>query len=164
MFFKKKYNMDMNTANQTLQNVFAACNQQPNTIPFDKLMLKGLAQTALVSACKWIAAAFLVLVLVSPLAFQSSDFSVSSKGFRESIAITDHQLYADEFKMVLNGSDIDYNNIYAKKPDGTFVFPSSINVANDTLIVTIPYEGVSLNIYIPDKNGKVLQAILSERN
>lgn len=163
MFFRKKYNMDMNTANQTLQNVFAACSQAPNTVPFDKLMLKGLAQTALVTACKWIAAGFLLLILVAPLAFRNSDFSVSSKSFRESISITDHQLYEHEFKMVLNGSDVDYDNIYAKKPDGTFVFPSSVNISNDTMIVTIPYDGISLNIYIPDKNGKTLQAILSER-
>ncbi|MFT3984939.1 MAG: hypothetical protein QM697_13610 [Lachnospiraceae bacterium] len=161
MFFKKKYSMDRNTANQTLQNVFAACNQPPNTIPFDKLVLKGLAQTALVKVCKWSAFCFLLLVLLAPLAFQNSEFTVSSKGFGQRIAIENHRLYADHFIMQLSGGSIDYENIYAKKPDGTVVFPVSADP--DSGSVVIPYDGNSLNIYIPDNSGNVLQALLSER-
>lgn len=161
MFFKKKYSMDMNTANQTLQNVFAACNQQPNTIPFDKLVLKGLAQTTLVKFCKWSAAVFLLLVLLAPLTFRNPDFIVSSKGFGQQIAIEDHQLYEDHFIMRLSGENVDYDNIYAKKPDGTVVFPSSADPSERSVV--IPYDGSSLNIYIPDNSGNVLQALLSER-
>lgn len=161
MFFKKKYSMDMDTANQTLQNVFAACNQQPNTIPFDKLVLKGLAQTTLVKGCKWSAAGFLLLVLLAPLAFRNTDFTVSSRGFGQQIAIEDHQLYENYFIMRLSGENVDYDNIYAKKTDGTVVFPSSVDPAERSVV--IPYDGSSLNIYIPDSSGNVLQAILSER-
>ena len=34
---------------------------------------------------------------------------------------------------------------------------------NDKTEVTIPYDGTSLNIYIPDLEGNVMQAILAER-
>lgn len=155
--------MDINTANQTLQNVFAACNKKPNTIPFDKLVLRGLAQTTLVSICKWSAAVFLLLVLLSPLAFRNPDFSVSSKGFGQRIAIVDHHLYTSSFEMELSGGNIDYTNIYAKKPDGTVVFPSSVSLNGKTMTVRIPYDGTSLNIYIPDTDGNIIQAVLSKK-
>ena len=34
---KKRYEMDIKTADKMLQNVFAACDTQPNKVPFDKL-------------------------------------------------------------------------------------------------------------------------------
>ena len=39
MFFHKKnrYELDMTTANNALQNILSSCNQPVNTIPFDKL-------------------------------------------------------------------------------------------------------------------------------
>ena len=43
--FKKTYQMNIDKANDTLQNVFAACNKAPNTIPFDKLVLQQAAHT-----------------------------------------------------------------------------------------------------------------------
>ena len=41
MFFHKKnrYELDMTTANNALQNILSTCNQPVNTIPFDKLVL-----------------------------------------------------------------------------------------------------------------------------
>ena len=44
MFRKKKtYQMDIKSADTTLQNIFAACNETPNTVPFDKLLLRQKA-------------------------------------------------------------------------------------------------------------------------
>ena len=42
MFFHKKnrYELDMTTANNALQNILSSCNQPVNTIPFDKLVLR----------------------------------------------------------------------------------------------------------------------------
>ena len=47
MLFRKKKNYEMNidTANAILQNVFAAEAKAPNTIPFDKLVLREKANT-----------------------------------------------------------------------------------------------------------------------
>lgn len=160
MFFKKKYSVDMDTANQTLQNVFAACHQEPNTIPFDKLFLKGIAHTAFTKTGKCVGTAFLILTLFAPLAFRNPDFLVMSKGPTQQMAIEDHQLFTNEFVMTLNGSDIDYTHIYAKKADGSIVLPLYVNPATHT--VSLPYDGETLNIYILDLNGNVLQAILSE--
>ena len=47
MFFEKKnkYEMNIDTANEILQNVFAAESKTPNTVPFDKLVLRQKANT-----------------------------------------------------------------------------------------------------------------------
>ena len=37
----KRYQMDIKTADQMLQNVFAACDTTPNKVPFDKIVLRN---------------------------------------------------------------------------------------------------------------------------
>ena len=157
-----KYSMDMQTANDILQNVFLAGEQAPNTIPFDKLVLRGKARTTLISVALWISTVMLVLILLSPLAFRSS-FKVEDHGVGNSVRITSHQLYTDVFVLLIAGDHVDYDAIYALKNDGTPVYPTHIRFVNDEIEVTLPYDGSALNIYIPDDNGNTLQAVLSER-
>lgn len=165
---RRKYSMDKQTANAILQNVFAAGEQSPNTIPFDKLVLRGMAQTTLVTSCMWIAIVMLVFILVCPFAFRSNELSVAHSAAFKSVQIVEHQLYTDEFVMILEGKDIDYQSIYSQKNDGMIIYPSHIRFVDGSqgstnIEVTIPYDGDALNIYIPDINGEVLQAVLSQR-
>ncbi len=144
----------------TVQNVFAELNMTPNSTPFDKIVLKGLANTVFARTCRYISLAFLIASLLTPLAFINSTFIVENKESESKIVISDHQLYDDHFTMVLSGTDINYDDIYARLPDGSFVFPSSIDRTNG--FVTFPFDDASLNIYIPDINGNILQAILTK--
>ena len=70
MFFHKKnrYELDMTTANNALQNILSSCNQPVNTIPFDKLVLRKKVNAA--SYNRLIVATTLIFVLtfLSPLA------------------------------------------------------------------------------------------------
>ena len=63
----------------------------------------------------------------------------------------------------ISGDMLDYQNIYAQKDDGTAVYPSRIRFVGDSTEVTIPYDGDALNIYIPDLDGNVMQAVLSSK-
>ena len=48
MFFNKnRYELDMTTANNALQNILSSCNQPVNTIPFDKLVLRKKSECRL---------------------------------------------------------------------------------------------------------------------
>ncbi len=69
MFFKKRnvYEIDMIQANNTLQNVFAACNQAPNTIPFDKLVLRNQLDTKIYNRLLIITSIALLFTFLSPL-------------------------------------------------------------------------------------------------
>ncbi len=160
---RHKYTMDMTTANNILQNVFIAGEQAPNTTPFDKIVLRSKAQTTMVTACMWIGIVMLLLTLLSPLAFSSRDFKVEQPRSTRSLQIVSHKLYTSEFVMMIEGDKLDYQNIYALKNDGEVVFPSKIQFVNGDTEVTIPYDGEQLNLYIPDLDGNILQAILSER-
>ncbi len=159
MIGRKKYSMDLKSANDILQNVLKENNKEPNTVPFDRLVLSNTVNVAFAKTGRIASLCLLVLIALSPLAFRDNGFSVRNSSLIEKIIVSDHQLYSDHFVMYLKGSNIDYDNIYARKPDGTFVFPTYTDTEAGE--VTFPYEGLSLNIYIPDLNGKVLQAILS---
>ena len=160
---RHKYTMDMTTANMILQNVFIAGEQAPNTTPFDKIVLRSKAQTTMVTACMWVGIVMLLLTLLSPLAFSSQDFKVAQTTAPRSVQIVSHQLYTSEFVMMIEGDKLDYRNIYAMKTNGETVYPSRIRFVDGNTEVTIPYTGEELNLYIPDLDGNVLQAILSER-
>ena len=160
---RMKYNMDVDTANNILQNVFAAKEQSPNTIPFDKIILKSKARTTMVTSCMWVGIIMLCLVILSPLAFRSQDLKVTDYTKAKNLQIIEHQLFTEEFVMIVSGSKLDYQKVYAKKNDGTVVYPSKIRFINGNAEITIPYDGDALNLFIPDTDGNIMQAILSER-
>ncbi|MBR2274493.1 MAG: hypothetical protein IJ873_00280 [Lachnospiraceae bacterium] len=154
-----RYQMDLKSANDTLQSVLKTCDKEPNTIPFDKLVFHNTVNAAYAKVCRYLSLALLLFAILSPLTFKDPGFSVRNSGLIERIIVTDHALYEDRFVMYLSGSGIDYKDIYARKNDGNYVFPSSVNEESGEVV--FPFEGSSLNIYIPDLNGKVLHAILT---
>ncbi len=157
---RKKYSMPRQAAGDTLKNVFAACNIESDNINFDLLILKSIAQTTLVDACKWIAIGFLFFTLVSPVALINNDMKIESRGIAtERIIIRDHQLYKDYFILKLAGNDIDYDAIYARNKEGTVIFPLSVD--REEGIVKFPYNNEALSICIPDEHGHTLTATLS---
>ena len=159
--YGKRYNMSKKAANETLKNVLEACNIESDRINFDLLLIKGLAQTNLVDACKWIAIGFLFLVLISPAALMRNDLKVDSGGtITEHIIIEDHKLYKDEFVLKLVGKDIDYDTVCAKNAAGKTLYPTEIDEKTGT--VTFPYNNESLTIFIQDKEGHSINATLSQ--
>ncbi len=157
----KHYNMSKKAANDTLKNVLAACNIESDNINFDLLLVKSMAQTNYVDACKWIAIGFLFLVLISPLALINNDIKIESKNLlnNDRIIIEDHELNEDGFTLKLAGEDIDYDAIYAENAEGMVFLP--INIDETDSLVTFPYNNEVLTIHITDKHGHSLNAELS---
>ena len=72
MFFRqKKYHMNIEQADATLQKVFAACKQSPNTTSFDKLLLRRQLNTRFLDNLLILTAIILLLTFLSPLIFAS---------------------------------------------------------------------------------------------
>lgn len=159
MCFQKKYNMTNSEADKTLQNVFAACDQAPNETSFERIRVRSIAGTTVVKTGLFIAYIFLLLVLVSPLPFIDAD---QSNSYREetsgNITILSHSLKKGIFTLVISGDDISFEGIYCKTEDGEVVLPIMADETTGT--VTIPFSGGNLNIYIPCKNGEIIQALL----
>ena len=157
----KTYSMNRKKANETLQNVFEACETTPNSVSFTTLVIRTRANTTLVSTCKWISVVALILVILSPLAFHShGKLEVTDAKAITQVSVVSHRLYSDHFEMKLSGSEIDYGGIYCKKLDGTIVIPTVSDAEEG--IVEIPFDGDSINIYIPYGDGGILQALLSK--
>lgn len=158
-----KYNINSKVANETLQNVFAACEVEPNETPLEVIRVWNIANAAVVKAGFWIANILLIIILLMPFAFRTSDkANVKEQTSRADVQVAGHYIDKEEncFVMILSGSGIVYDEIYAKKDDGSIVKPSHIN--REENMVYIPFKEGNLNIYIPKEDGSVLQAVLSK--
>lgn len=157
---KKKNQMDIETANQTLQNVFAACNHKPNSIPFETIVSQRKANTGYVTICMWICIVFLIATLLSPLCFYQTSFHVSDLlSISEFITIEEHSFADDCFTIKLKGDNIDYDKISIMDEGGTVILPDEI-IPEEQMIRIYQPTG-TLNIYIPDKDGHTLLAVLT---
>ena len=162
MFRRNKiYSINRKAANEALQNVFAACEQTPNTQSLDALLFKNIANTTLVKTGKWMAIALLLLVLMCPTVFYVAGKNAGETEHKANIAVTSHQLDEENglFIMELSGSNIYYDGIYAKKEDGSVVYPVE---TDESGIVKFRFESGTLNIFIPDTEGGIVQAVLSK--
>ena len=162
MFRRNKiYSINKKAANEALQNVFAACEQTPNTQSLDALLFKNIANTTLVKLGKWLSIALMLLILMCPLVFYMAGQDQSTRPHKTDIVVTGH--YLDEenkcFVMNISGTDIDYDGIYAKKENGSVVYPTETD-KNGT--VKFHFESGTLNIFIPDTEGGIVQAVLSK--
>ena len=157
----KTYSINRKAANEALQNVFAACDQTPNTQSLDALLFKNIANTTLVKTGKWLSVGLLVLILLSPTVFYLAGQNAQKAPHKTDITITDHYLDKENerFVMILSGTNIDYDGIYAKKEDGSLLFPVETDPDG---VVKFHFESGTLNIFIPDTEGGVVQAVLSK--
>lgn len=156
----KKYNINKKTADEMLKNVFAACDQAPSEKSFDYIIAKNIANTSVVRMAKWIAAVLLVLVLLSPLVFRYCSPRTTSG--KNTVTVTSHELDVNSNRFIIHlaGEGIEYSSIYAKTENGNIVVPTSFD--EDDGVVMIPFKTGTLNIFIPNEDGSVLQAVLSK--
>ena len=158
MFKRNKiYSINKKAANEALQNVFAACEQTPNTKSLDALLIKNIANTTLVKIGKWMSVALLILILFCPLVFYMAGKDAQDLTKKTDIKVTRHYLDEDNecFVMELSGSDIYYEGIYAKKDDGSIIYP--VEASDGT--VKFHFENGTINIFIPDTEGGIVQAV-----
>lgn len=155
----KTYSIDKKSANETLKNVFAACDQTPNTLSFDYILFKNIANTKMVKVAKWCSLLLLLLIIISPLAFRNSEGNHTAK--RSSVSVESHYIDDEKqcFVMKLSGEGVDYFGIYAKDEKGEIYVPLQVDEDNRT--VFIPFTDGTINIYIPNEDGSVVQAVLS---
>ena len=127
----------------------------------EKNLKKNIANTTLVKFGKWISIALLVLILFCPVVFYIEGKESKTQYHKTNISVTGH--YLDEendcFVMQLTGDDIDYEGIYAKKENGTVIYPIETDNGGT---VKFRFESGTLNIFIPDTEGGVVQAVLSK--
>lgn len=154
----KNHTTELETADEMLNNILDSCNIPPSSDSLETIMQKRMVEKLPLHILKIVSVVFLVISVLVPLAFKkdpSFDVINSSK----TVAVTSHTLYEDCFVMTLSGL-ADYANIYSKKSNGAIIYPDIID--QDAGLVIFPYNGESLNIYIPTTSGECIQAVLHE--
>lgn len=154
--------IDKAQANKTLQNVFQACNQQPNYVAVDQLLERKKSMVHPYNVWIVVSLVALILTFLSPLALNPMSNRIKKGESETDIVITNHQVTDGHFQMTLSGDFIDYSSIHAINSTGSKIYPDSYSAADG--IVSIPYDGKEeLNIYVSDYNGKQLHLLLSPK-
>lgn len=158
MFYKKKtYQIDMETANVALQNVFVACQETPNTIPFDKLVLRQKARTQKYDNLLVIIIIIIALTILAPLPF------LRFKAYLDYSPIVLKEHYVDGNKLYLEldtgNHTIKYEEAYLLSSGGNIYEIVSYN--SNSYSLCFPYITKECNIYIPYDEDSLLHLSLT---
>ncbi len=162
MFFSKKkiYQMDMEQANAMLQNIFAACDQTPNTIPFDKLVLRRKLNTAKYTRWIVITAVSLLLTFFSPLAIVPASEKLDQLFTPEPVELVSDYCENNILYLELSHGNILYQEAYIETLDGKKEY--CISFDKESCTIAFPYITESeCNIYIPVKNNAPLHLLFT---
>lgn len=161
LFHKKsKYKMNIETANTALQNVFAACDKAPNTIPFDKLLLREKLNTHIYNRLLVIVLSVLLFTFLSPLAIVPASEFLESRFAPEKVQLADDYVKDGLLFIQLTGDNILFEDAYLEKADGSVIPVLSYDKKSKTLCFPFVEEQES-NIYIPVKDSSPLHLLLS---
>lgn len=164
MFFhkNKKYEMDIDTANAALQNILAACNQAPNTIPFDKILLRQKADTKPYNRLIVFTALLLLLTFLAPLAIVPIATKLESHFTSESAVLINDYLKDNVLYLQFTGDNILYEQAYMESADGERIHILSYDA--DKGLICFPYAGdKEFNIYIPMEGKPALHFLLTPK-
>jgi len=157
---KKRYQMDIKTADKMLQNVFAACDTKPNKVPFDKIVLRNKTDIRSERLLICITAFLFILTLITPLFLPKGSAFVSvDPSLGRPLSVLSHEMSTDSFLITFEGDKIDISSSYMESLDGNVVYVSSYDESTNT--VTFPYDKKEYNIYVYDVNGKCIHLLLT---
>lgn len=157
---KNKYYMNMDQANQALQNVFAACEKAPNTIPFDKLVLRQKLNTRIYDRLINLTVIFLLITFLSPLAVAPMNAMFNRNRHFSKIEVESDYVADGILYLSLTGEDILFDQAYQLTRDGVTELPLSYDEKCYT--ISFPYHSdQEVNIYIPSASGQPLHLLIS---
>lgn len=162
MFFRKNktYQMDMDTANAALQNILAACDKAPNTIPFDKIVLRQKANTKSYITLMIATAALLVFTFLSPIMVVSAANFYERLFPTEPVALVNDYVEDNILHLELTGDNILYSQAYMETLDGKRI--NLISFDAKAGLLRFPYDAVNeTNIYIPIEGSEPMHLLIS---
>ncbi len=162
MFFKKRntYEMNVDTANAILQNVFAAEDKTPNMLSFDKIVLRQKANTRFYDKILRVLLLVLTLSFLSPLVIVPVANLFYHPAEQSQAVLLDNYVKDNCLYIQLGNTGILFEEAYMETLDGTR-YPV-ISYEDKTCTLCFPYpENTESNIYIPVEDGTVLHLLLT---
>ncbi|MBE5857726.1 MAG: hypothetical protein E7296_09225 [Lachnospiraceae bacterium] len=154
--FKKKneFKMDVKAADRILQNVFEDAGEKPNTVPFDKILLRCKYNGMAYDICIMITVILLAMTLMLPIKFYPG-FGKQNPEFK----VEFHEQYGDELLISLSRGDIDLSKSYFVDVDGNKTYANYFNSLGFCIAFPMPDEEV--NIIITEESGKELHLLFT---
>lgn len=149
----------MASANDTLQNVFAACEKEPNIVPFDKIILRRKADTLSACISKHATIIMILILICVPLFTLQTNANIETKLSTSSIHIVDHYVTNNAIHLILEDNNYYYSSCYSLDANGTRNLAIIDPVHPNHLVFT--YTGVMLHLYLGDEVGKYLHLIIT---
>lgn len=155
----KKYKMNLETADAALQNVLAACDQPPKTVPSGKLILRQklkarLYDRMLIRTAVLLIPAFLLLLGIVPMTKLLDRQSTS-----EPVALVNDYVEDGSLYLELSGDNILYEEAWMTAVGGEKI-PGNYDESTGLISFPFPDNG-EYNIYIPVKNDDPFHLLLS---
>lgn len=159
---KNKYRMDVKSAGKMLENVFAACETEPNKVPFDKIVLRSKQNLFTDDLFIIVTIVLFLITFIAPIFFpHGKNFLSVDSGMGRPLNIVDHAMTDTTFSITFDGNPIDVGNSYMEGADDVVVTPSEYDRKTNT--VTFPYYSQEYNIYVYDVKGRCIHLLLTPR-
>ncbi len=161
MFFHKKnrYELDMTTANNALQNILSSCNQPVNTIPFDKLVLRKKVNAASYNRLIAATALLFVLTFLSPLAIVPLSELSETLFVPAPAELTLDYVENNILSLQFSGDNILYKEAFMETLSGEIIEPLSVDVSQG--VISFPFLSEEANIYVPVKGGETIHLLFT---
>lgn len=161
MFFHKKnrYELDMTTANNALQNILSSCNQPVNTIPFDKLVLRKKVNAASYNRLIAATALLFVLTFLSPLAIVPLSELSETLFVPAPAELTLDYVENNILSLQFSGDNILYEEAFMETLSGEIIEPLSVDVSQG--VISFPFLSEEANIYVPVKGGETIHLLFT---
>ncbi len=158
----RKYTMDGAAADETLKNVFQACNLKVTERSLQDMRKNQSKEHISMIVLMIVALAACIVIFLVPFFLYSSPANVTQVG-KNSTTLTVESHHEDNgiFYLTLSGGEIDYSGIRLVKNDGTENNILSFDAATST--IAFAYTEDDLNIYIPQDTGATLHLLLSPK-
>lgn len=162
LFYKRKtYRLNKEQANATLQNVFTECHHTPNTVPFDKILLRQKTNTRMYDILLCLTAFLLLATFLFPLAVAPTDYLLKRETPSEKIVLVSDDLSGDVLTLTLSGDGILFEQAYQETDTG--IRESALSYDRKAGTICFTYHKTETNIYIPVENAPTLHLLLSPK-
>lgn len=156
--FNKKYALDIASADSALQNIFAAVGQTPNSVPFNKLILRQKAVLKPYNIMLAICILLLAATAFCPLYFYANK---PTKGIPGYVTLGTHSATDKEITLEILPPYmlVDTGASELITTSGKTYAPLGYDYNTHT--ITFPYPGEECNIYIYCDNDCSLQLLFT---
>ena len=157
---KETYEMDHNAADAALQSILAACDKEPNTIPFEKLTHRFKNNTTLYTVMLILTGVLFFATLLAPLYIPPIIELVEPYFAPEPVVLINDYVEDNILYLEFTGDNIQFEKAYMKTNDNRIENVLSYDV--DTGVISFPYyDNIESNIYIPVKGSETLQFLVT---